>query len=369
MSAVAAKKAGAKPGEEKKPRRRVKKVAGHGGHHGGAWKVAYADFVTAMMALFLVLWLLSQADTKLKEAIANYFRAPGAFTTLRGGILDGPRKASKDPSSLTSKDEEKAFLSAAISIKRQFSSRPEFSGYKDQIKVDVTAEGLRIQVIDKADKVSFASGSAELTPPTQTILAEIARGICQLPNPITIGGHTDRKPFENGSAYTNWELSADRANAARRTLEANCVKPAQVRRVVGYADTELLLPDAPFAAANRRISITVLRVAGDKDAKPLAPPPGESEDEDESQGEKKPQKTKQAEEEDQPESEKDAEKKPEKPEKSAVKERKSSAEHAGDKADGHGSESSKARAKLRAHGTVTVGAPDEVPSKAKRVRE
>ena len=206
MSAATAKKSGAKHGEEKKPRRRIKKVAGHGGHHGGAWKVAYADFVTAMMALFLVLWLLSQADTKLKESIANYFRAPGAFNTLRGGILDGPRKPSKEPSSLTSKDEEKAFLSAAISIKRQFSARPEFNGVKDQVKVDVTAEGLRIQIIDKADKVSFDSGSSELKDSAKLILTEVAKGICQMPNPINIGGHTDSKPFGDGAGYTNWEL-------------------------------------------------------------------------------------------------------------------------------------------------------------------
>jgi chemotaxis protein MotB len=370
MSAVAAKKAGAKPGEEKKPRRRVKKVAGHGGHHGGAWKVAYADFVTAMMALFLVLWLLSQADTKLKEAIANYFRAPGAFTTLRGGILDGPRKASKDPSSLTSKDEEKAFLSAAISLRRQFSSRPEFAAYKDQIKVDVTAEGLRIQIIDKADKVSFSSGSAELTASTKTILAEIARGVCQLPNPITIGGHTDRKPFENGSAYTNWELSADRANAARRALEAECVKPAQIRRVVGYADTELLVPDDPFAAANRRISITVLRLAGTAEGKSLAPLLIEKEGEGEDEAKpKKPRASEESEEDDAQEPEKKPEKKAEKAEKPAVESRPSAAKHAGDEAEGGSAEARAAKAKLRARGSVSVGTPDELPSKARRVRE
>lgn len=344
MSAATAKKGGAKHGEEKKPRRRIKKVAGHGGHHGGAWKVAYADFVTAMMALFLVLWLLSQADTKLKESIANYFRAPGAFNTLRGGILDGPKKVSKEPSSLSSKDEEKAFLSAAISIKRQFASRPEFNGIKDQVKVDVTAEGLRIQIIDKADKVSFDSGSAELKDSAKTILAEVARSVCQLPNPITIGGHTDRKPFGEGATYTNWELSADRANAARRALEANCIKPSQIRRVIGYADTELLTPDDPYGASNRRISITVLRLANGNEGKGLTPmlvEPGTNEE---------------------PHSET-------KPNGSIPKIGAGKESSKGSAPQEPETEVNRAKAKLRAQGSITIGTPDELPAGAKRVKE
>jgi len=245
---------------EKRPRRRIKKVKGHDGHHGGAWKVAYADFVTAMMALFLVLWLVSQADIKLKQAIANYFRSPGVFDALTGGILKGPKKVSKAPTSLESKDEEQALFSAATLLRKEFETRPEFSKYKDQIKIELTEEGLRIQILDKAERVSFPSGSAELTPDARAILAEIARVICQLPNPLVIGGHTDRHLFPNGSTYTNWELSADRANAARRELEANCVRPSQIRRIVGYADTQPLVPEDPYASANRRISITVMRL-------------------------------------------------------------------------------------------------------------
>ncbi len=244
----------------KKPRRRVKKVKGHGGHHGGAWKVAYADFVTAMMALFLVLWLVAQGDAKLKEAIANYFRSPGVFDTMRGGILGGPAKVSKDPSPLTSKDDEQALISAAAMLQRKFQSRPDFSNYKDQIKIEVTEEGLRIQILDKADRVSFNSGSAALGAEAASLLAEVARGICELPNPIKIAGHTDKHLFPAGSTYTNWELSADRANAARRQLEANCVKPEQVRGIVGYADTQPIVPNDPFATGNRRISIVVMRL-------------------------------------------------------------------------------------------------------------
>lgn len=246
---------------EKKPRRRVKKVKGHGGgHHGGAWKVAYADFVTAMMALFLVLWLVSQADTKLKAAIAQYFRSPGVFDTQAGGIMSGPKKVSKEPTELTSKDEEQALFGLASLLKKQFSTRPEFSTYKDQIQIELTEEGLQIQILDKAERVSFSSGSSELTPGARSVLDEIAKGVCELPNPLLIGGHTDRHLFAPNSTYTNWELSADRANAARRELEKGCVKPEQIKRIVGYADTNLLVPTDPYAMANRRISITVMRL-------------------------------------------------------------------------------------------------------------
>jgi chemotaxis protein MotB len=246
--------------EAPKPRRRVKKVRGHGGHHGGAWKVAYADFVTAMMALFLVLWLVSQADVELKQQIASYFRNPGVFDSTAGGILSQAKKVSKEPTTQTSKDNEQALFSVAQTLQKQFGTRPEFSRYKDRVQIDVTDEGLRIQMIDEADKVSFQSGSADLGEDAKAVLAEIAGGICTLPNKINIGGHTDSRVFPSNTGYTNWELSADRANAARRTLEANCVKPEQIRRIVGFADTELLVPNDPYSPSNRRISITVLRL-------------------------------------------------------------------------------------------------------------
>ncbi len=251
--------------EEKKPRRRVKKVKGHGGHHGGAWKVAYADFVTAMMALFLVLWLVSQADMKVKQAIASYFRSPGVFDSMDGGILPQSKKVSREPGALTAKDDEQALVNVAQTLKKQFSTRPEFSRYKEQVQIDVTEEGLRIQIIDKADRVSFPSGSAKLAGEAEQILSEIAAGICSLPNKINIGGHTDSRVFPSDNGYTNWELSADRANAARRILEAGCVKTEQIRRIVGFADTELMVPSDPYSPANRRISISVLRLAPAKE--------------------------------------------------------------------------------------------------------
>jgi chemotaxis protein MotB len=247
---------------QKKPRRRVKKVKGHAAHHGGAWKVAYADFVTAMMALFLVLWLVSQADTKLKQSIASYFRSPGVFDSQAGGIIEGPKKVSKEPTDLTSKDEEQALFGMATLLKKKFANTPEFAKYKDQIKIEMTEQGVRIQILDSAERVSFDSGRADLTPGARAILAEISKAICQLPNPLLIGGHTDRHLFPADSAYTNWELSADRANAARRALEQGCVKPEQIQRIVGYADTELMVPEDPYATANRRISITVMRIYG-----------------------------------------------------------------------------------------------------------
>lgn len=248
---------------QKKPRRRPKKKRGHGGgHHGGSWKVAYADFVTALMALFLVLWLVSQADTKVKQAIASYFRSPGVFDTQAGGVLAGPKTASKEPTELTSKDEEQALFGMATMLKKKFSTRPEFAKYKEQIRIEMTEEGVRIQILDNADRVSFDSGRADLTPGAYAILAEISASICQLPNPLLIGGHTDRHVFSPDSSYTNWELSADRANAARRALELGCVKPEQIKRIVGYADTELMVPEDPYATANRRISITVMRING-----------------------------------------------------------------------------------------------------------
>lgn len=246
--------------QEKRPRRRIKRVKVHGEHHGGAWKVAYADFVTAMMALFLVLWLTSQATGPQKKALAKYFRDPGVFDTTRGGVLDGSSNISKDPASITSQEEELRLFEAAQLLRKKFESNAELGKFKDQIKIDVTDEGLRIQILDKAERVSFGSGSAELRDEARAILSEIAHVICTLPNPLKVGGHTDRNLFPSASSYTNWELSADRANAARRELEADCVKPELIQRIIGYADTDLIVKSDPYAPANRRISIIVMRI-------------------------------------------------------------------------------------------------------------
>ncbi|HVG37667.1 MAG TPA: flagellar motor protein MotB [Pyrinomonadaceae bacterium] len=368
------------PEQNKKPRRRIKKVAGHGGHHGGAWKVAYADFVTAMMALFLVLWLVSQADTKLKQAIAQYFRSPGVFDTQRGGILEGPKQVSKEPTSMTSKEEEQALFSIAKMLKKEFATRPEFSAVKDQVKIDVTAEGLRIQIVDKAERVSFASGSSTLTAEAKAVLAEIAHGICQLPNPIIIGGHTDRRNFGPGSTYTNWELSTDRANAARRELEANCVKPETVVRVVGHADTEPLIPADPYAPSNRRISITVMRVGA-------GATPAVAAEEDEEAGEKhegkKPASGEKDEERDGHEADDSAGEGQEvTPKKTSTEEgKKPAAESHGEKSHSPEtappaaggktckSEQNLLKSRLASEGSVKVGEADQLPLHATRSRE
>jgi chemotaxis protein MotB len=267
----------AKELEQKPRRRRVKKVKHGGGHHGGAWKVAYADFVTAMMALFLVLWLVSQADTKLKESIANYFRSPGVFDTMQGGILSAAKKVSKEPSNLASKDEEQALFNVAQSLQKKFETKPEFSKFKDQVKVEVTEDGLRIQILDKAERVSFPVGSSELTEEAKTILKEIAEAISSLPNPIVIGGHTDSRVFQREDGYSNWELSADRANAARRYLESSGVNVKQIIRIIGYADSDLMVPEDPYSPGNRRISITIRRMGNVPQDKPVTPEaPGET---------------------------------------------------------------------------------------------
>ncbi len=244
---------------EKKSRRPKKAKGGHGGHHGGAWKVAYADFVTAMMALFLVLWLVSQADTKLKEEIANYFRSPGAFKSSRGGVLPGSGTVSKEPKKLDPEAEQQALFGVAQNLKEKFSKDSELKDLKDKVKMEITDEGLKINVIDKADSVSFNVGGATLNKETAAILGEIALAICKIPNPIKIGGHTDSRVFPSDNGYTNWELSTDRANAARRELQKVCVKPSQIKRITGYADTQPINPDDRFAPANRRISIIILR--------------------------------------------------------------------------------------------------------------
>ncbi|MEK7724441.1 MAG: flagellar motor protein MotB [Acidobacteriota bacterium] len=345
--------------EAPKPRRRVKKVKGHGGHHGGAWKVAYADLVTALMALFLVLWLVSQADTKLKESIANHFRSPGVFSTVKGGILNQAKKVSKEPTALTSKDDEQMLFSVAQTLRKKFASKPEFTKYEDQIKIDVTDEGLKIELIDKADKVSFQSGSADLTEEAKSILTEIASGLCELPNKINIGGHTDSRVFPSDNGYTNWELSADRANAARRVLESTCVRPSQINRIVGYADTELLVPDDRFSPANRRISIMVLRMT---ETGETSSDNSNNQSEAEENSPNKPEIK----------SEKTPEAKPKVKLKTAEspteKEEKEKSENSSEKGKGDSetqSEKQTIKNKLQKEGAVTIGEPDQVPNKPK----
>ena len=259
----------------------VKKKGGHGGAHGGAWKVAYADFVTAMMAFFLQMWLLNSADKNTKAGIAGMFQDPNFFNTERGkeilanhgkGILPGGRGMAPGPDGGGTPDaeaaaqerERKALQSAADAIEGAFQNDALLQAFKDQVSLDFTDEGLRIQIQDKAARVLFDSGSATLKPYTLSILQEIARELGKLPNKVVIGGHTDSQQYP-GQTYNNWELSTERANAAQRVMEsaAQGLRADQIRRVTGYADTMPVEGLEPKDPQNRRISIVVLSSASE----------------------------------------------------------------------------------------------------------
>ncbi len=244
----------------------VKKKGGHGGHHGGAWKVAYADFVTAMMAFFLVLWLVGQTD-EVRQAVQGYFQDPTGF--MQKGKGDGILKGGASPISLIGKDklqarlerERQMMLNVAKRIRQAIENIPELRGLKDFIEIEITPEGLRIQLIEGGDEAKsnfFAIGSAELKPRTAMLLASIAKELGQLPNYIIIEGHTDSKPYSGKEDYTNWELSADRANSARKLMEEMGLHYGQVVEIRGLADRMPRLPDNPADPRNRRVAIILL---------------------------------------------------------------------------------------------------------------
>jgi chemotaxis protein MotB len=246
------------------------KKGGHGkhGHHGGAWKVAYADFVTAMMAFFLVMWIVGQSD-EVKAGVAGYFRDPTGFTEGGGGdgVLPGADSgatgggAPQGNPQPTVEEAQNALEEAAESIRQALSSLPEFQHLKDQIEVSITEEGLRIELRDAPDDGFFDSGSAQVKPTTEALLMIIASQLAELPNRVAVEGHTDSRPYsaDTSRMYSNWELSADRANAARRILEVSGLQHGQIEAVRGFADVRLRKPDAPMDPGNRRISIVVRR--------------------------------------------------------------------------------------------------------------
>ena len=265
----------------------IKKKGGHVAAHGGAWKVAYADLVTALMAFFLLMWLLSSASANTKAGIAGSFQDPNFFNTEKGkavmeaykmeksgilpggrGMKDGTGDGGSGPETIVIEEdsgekERKAMEDTAQSIDKAFHEDKLLQAFSNQISFEFTAEGLRIQLQDRLTQVLFDSGSASLKPYTLTILKEIAQELGKLPNHILIGGHTDAVQYPN-QAYTNWELSADRANSARRVLEASGLRPGQVQRVTGYAATQPLEGKDPKDPQNRRISIVVLSSATEK---------------------------------------------------------------------------------------------------------
>ena len=226
----------------------IKKKAAHGGHHGGAWKVAYADFVTAMMALFIVLWLMNTSKP-VQEAISGYFRDPSGISTKVGSDLKGP-------ASVTATKENMEDLKKQI--EKALSEVPDFEKLKNHIVLTITSEGLRIELTESAKGTFFDSGSAKITGDGAELIRALADKIGTLPNKLAIEGHTDSVPYGPGALYTNWELSSDRANAARRLMQANHVRPEQVTQVRGFADQRLRVPDSPKDPSNRRVSIIVL---------------------------------------------------------------------------------------------------------------
>lgn len=244
----------------------IKKKGGHGGHHGGAWKVAYADFVTAMMALFIVLWLLNSSK-QVQEAVGGYFRDPSGTAKKVGSAQSG----SGENFALTKENmpELKEQLQRAI---RKMNN---FDQLKKQIEITVTAEGLRIELLETEKGTFFDSGSSRLNGSGNELLVMLAHQLENLPNTISLEGHTDSKPFVGQNNYSNWELSTDRANAARRLMQENGIRPNQVSQVRGFADQNLRKKDDPEDPANRRITILVQYLPNAESAEGAMKPPAE----------------------------------------------------------------------------------------------
>lgn len=299
--------------------KRVKKAA-HA-HHGGAWKIAYADFVTAMMAFFLLMWLISMTTPEQKDGLADYFAPPNISRSNSGsgGILAGTAhdsRGAKEGGAITAvvvsiappaqkedegkdkgetpgdgqigdkkedgaemahesqllidngeaKQEARSFARAEMSIRQSLNDLPELAELSKHIIIDETPEGLRIQLVDQEGRSMFPAESAVPYERTRVLLDAIGKTLNMLPNRITIGGHTDSSPMSTGDDYTAWELTSERANAARRVLMENGLDGNRVYQVAGKSDSEPLFPEDPFMAANRRISIVLLREA------PVLPP-------------------------------------------------------------------------------------------------
>jgi chemotaxis protein MotB len=249
----------------------VKKARHGGGHHGGAWKVAYADFVTTMMALFIVLWIIGQSES-VRVAVARYFKDPGIFRhggqnsllTDGTGLLPGaaPPPAAAAPSADAAVREEQALQEAAERIKQLLAETPHYDAIKDQITVEVAPEGLRIELAEREGSLFFQVGSAIVLDELKPILARLVGVLDTLTNQITVEGHTDSRQYASWRNYSNWELASDRANSARRFMEQSGLSPTRIERVVGHADRLLKFPNDPLNPGNRRITFTVRRHPG-----------------------------------------------------------------------------------------------------------
>ena len=234
----------------------IKKKGGHGGHHGGAWKVAYADFVTAMMALFIVLWLLSSSK-EVQQAVGGYFRDPTGTSKKIGSAMEGTGESfavSKDNMAQL-KDE----------LQKSIRQVPNFDKLQNHIDMTITSEGLRIELLESATSTFFDSGKPEPNKDGQDILIALSKELGMLPNKIAVEGHTDSKPYSGKGNYSNWELSVDRANAARRLMQENGIRNDQIMQVRGYADQHLRKPEDPLDPSNRRVSLIVQYLNKTKD--------------------------------------------------------------------------------------------------------
>lgn len=271
--------------------KKIKKVAG--GHHGGAWKVAYADFVTAMMAFFLLLWLLNVSTKEQLEGIADYFTPStasvstngsngvlgGMTMTVEGAMTETPKQQaitdnkpsdqldesseaelSKDQfEQMKAKEEERQFEKAIEEIKQVVQDDPEMKELAKNLIVDMTPEGLRIQIVDQQGRSMFPSGSAQMYDETKKLIGKVSTIIDKLPQKLSIRGHTDSVPYGDNATYDNWNLSADRANASRQALIKGGIDQKRIANVAGKADTDHLFPTDPTSPQNRRISIILLR--------------------------------------------------------------------------------------------------------------
>lgn len=272
--------------------KKIKKYKRHDAH-AGAWKVAYADFVTAMMALFIVLWVLASSE-EVKKNVEAFFDNPGAFNLVTGKPVGGaeinmqvvPQKGEggeKEKKPLVIQFDQKTadtlseilmqkaredsiqaanqVLQTGETLKKYFqelkSENPKFKELIESLKIEITSEGLRIELLEDKESLFFKVGSAQLTPQAIEILKILGKEIGKLPNNVVIEGHTDSRKYSGKTAYTNWELSADRANSARRVLFQAGLWDGQIAQVVGYADTKLRNPQNPFDLVNRRVSILI----------------------------------------------------------------------------------------------------------------
>jgi chemotaxis protein MotB len=239
----------------------IKKKGAPAEQHGGSWKVAYADFVTAMMALFIVLWLLSSTQ-KIQEAVGGYFRDPTGTAKLSGNSMP----SSEENFVITKNNME----DLKDQLQKAIREVPKLDELKNHIDMTVTNEGLRIELTESAAGTFFDSGSAQISGGGDELLNVLALELGKLPNKIAMEGHTDSKPYGSGTNYGNWELSSDRANAARRLMQQNGIRADQVTQVRGFADQKLRKLDAPLDPSNRRISLIVLYLAKKPDAKTVA---------------------------------------------------------------------------------------------------